>query len=371
MLRGNFANGDYFIDCTSVSQSVARAVFGVWINVWIAVMAVCIRSFYRSCMAHQLAAPLRDPQKNTSSRPISLWRVSPPATILELVQARGVLVHSTKISGLHLIYLAASLACVATAVISAASTTIANYAVVKQIVNREQMVGGRLMTREHSTLSGAVVSVTNRVHALDNAGAPYDEVFDFIPDDESAWVFKAKQWNNSWKGSCEFRWHKAVDLTVFAVNSSHYQDLVPGLGTYLPQWSTLNQTNQANTYTGFYNNALLNNSGSWQDLLVTYIFGTAQLNTGGEIVDDLDNVNIVLANFLAHHVGRDPRPGYRFQETMFKSDVHVAECNYFVVDSTKTGPDRAQPDNGNYPNAVLNVAAVRVPPVHPNNSSLN
>jgi hypothetical protein len=264
-----------------------------------------------------------------------------------------------KKSGLNFIYLAASLACVAAAVISAASTTIANYAVVKHIVNREQVVGGRLMTREHSTLSGAVVSVTNRVHALDNAGAPYNEVFDFIPDDESAWVYKAEQWNNSWKGSCEFRWHEAVDLRVFAVNSSVYQDLVPGLGVYLPPWTALDRTQQDNTNTGFYNNARLNNSGSWQDLLVTYIFGNAPLNTGGEIPDDLNSVNIVLANFLAHHVGRDTRPGYLFEETAFKSDVHVAECNY---SATKTGPDRARPDNGNLPNAVSNVAAVRFPP---------
>jgi hypothetical protein len=89
----------------------------------------------------------------------------------------------------------------------------------------------------------------------------------------------------------------------------------------------------------------------------TYIFGNAPFNTGNEIVPtDLLNVNIVLANFMAHHVGRDPRLGYRFQETTFKSNVHVSECNYSVV--TKIGRDTAQPDNGNYLDAVQNVAAV-------------
>jgi hypothetical protein len=50
MVIGNFAHGDYFIDCNGISQSFLRAIFGVWVTFVATIVAFCVHAVYRSRM---------------------------------------------------------------------------------------------------------------------------------------------------------------------------------------------------------------------------------------------------------------------------------------------------------------------------------
>jgi hypothetical protein len=245
------------------------------------------------------------------------------------------------------------------AIISAASTTIANHAIVTNIVQRHTVIQGRLVTHEHVSLSGAAVNVTSRVQALNKANAPLEQVFDFIPDDSFEWVFLEHEWNNTWHGECTYSKYPAVDLVVYPANSTNYQDEVPLLGNWLPRWATVDPTRQGTSYSGFFIGAAANGTGAWRDMVVTYAFGSAP---DSNVDINPSPINISFANYLAHDIARDPNSTY-FQ-TAFKSDVHVVDCTFYnsIPDGIQ---DQAYPFNGQYTNAASNVASVSFPPTNP------
>ena len=343
MVQGNYADSEYFIDCDRLPRSIARAIFGAWVTICIAVVTACLRSMYRSQLKRHLFG--YDPDKPL----VSLWSISPALNPYEALEARKILIRSL----LHgnIFYTLVSLGCVVTGVVSALSTTIANRAIDSNVVTRSALVPGILVTNQHTTLSGAVVEVTSRVQALERANAPLTELFDFVPDDSSGWVYAAEEWNNTWKGRCSYHLHRAVDLHIVPSNSSKYQDELPGLGALLPQWATVDPTRQGADYVGFYDNALTNGSGVWIDMVVTYAFGS-EPNDGGAA--NASSVNISLANVLLHHVGRTSDGNV--EDTLFRSDVHVVECTF---DNSAPGAmDQSYAQCGRYLNAAGNVANV-------------
>lgn len=343
MPKGNFANGDYFIDCGGASQSVLRAIIGVWLNFAVAVFAFCVRSIFRSLLKRKLLAnKARDGQ-------ISLWSISPATTSSEVFELRVILLRALARGDYP--YLLASLVCVAAAIVGAASTTIANHTVVSNVATRRATVPGRLVTREHSALSGALVNITSRVYALDQADAPLTEMFDFTPADSSGWVFVPSEWNNTWKGTCSYFNHSAVDLVVYPTNSTSFRDVSPLLGNVLPQWTLADPAKQAADYAGFYDNANANGTGSWTDLLVTHQFGTVPDLTGDK---NATNVQVCFANYLAHGIARG-NDTY-FLQTAFKSDVHVVDCTF--ENATPGAEDQARVNGGQYLNSLANVANV-------------
>ncbi|TDL19910.1 hypothetical protein BD410DRAFT_873221 [Rickenella mellea] len=344
MGQGNFAHGDFWIDCSSrISESVLRPIFGAWVSLCAAVIAMCARSVYRSRVKRRLLSRDRD------ERFISLWDISPATNPAEVFELRAVLARSA--NRRNLFYLIASIACVAAAIFSAASTTIANSTIVQNVVMRKRLVTGRLVTHAHATLSGAVVNMTSRAETLMRAQAPLDQLFDFAPDDASDWVFVAEEWNNTWMGNCTFHKYPAVDLVVYPTNTTKFQDEVPLLAAYLPEWATSDPSRQGNDYSGFYSGVgVANNSGHWDDVLVTYAFGSVPSATDGAYASP---VNVSFANFLLHHVGRDPTVN-GFEQTALKSDVHVVECVF-----TNSAPgtwDQARADGGQYVNTASNIA---------------
>ena len=94
------------------------------------------------------------------------------------------------------------------------------------------------------SLAGLDDQVASRIQALDRAQAPLDQLFDFVPDDTTNWVFVQEEWNNTWLGECAFHKYPAVDLMVLNNTSVMYQDVLPGLGTLLPTWATLDPSKQ-------------------------------------------------------------------------------------------------------------------------------
>lgn len=345
MIRGNFANGEFFIDCVGPSLSLTRAIFGVWINICIAIIAISVRSVFRSHATRRLLSD------DSSKSKVSVWHISPATTSSEAFEIRNILARAV-IKG-EIFYVLASIFCIFAASISAASTTISNHTIVSNSVTRESTVPGILVTSEHTTLSGALVDVTTRINALNKANAPLEELFDFVPSDDVNWIYSPEQWNNSWRGKCSYIMHPAVDLIVYPTNSSKYQDEVPLLGNWLPQWATVDPTKQGTYYVGFFVDAAINGSGKWGDLIVTYAFGSVP--SGGLMHFNYTTpIKFSLANYLAHDIARDPYS--TFLQTAFKSDVHVVDCTFNHI-----GPGSADESNlhsGQYANVAQNVGDV-------------
>lgn len=73
-------------------------------------------------------------------------------------------------------------------------------------------------------------------------------------------------------------------------------------------------------------------------------------------------VNVSLVNYLIHHVGRDIATN-GFENTRFKSDVHVADCTYYIntVDGGKVIEDQAMIPAGFMINAASGLDSVGFP----------
>jgi len=122
---------DYFIDFGFISLSALRAIFGIWINVCVAIIAICIRSIFR----HQIKRILLSGRHR-----VNLWQVSPALTTSEVFELRHVLIRAL-ING-HFFFVLASMSCVVVALVGAASTVISNYSVVTNSVIRDIIVPG-------------------------------------------------------------------------------------------------------------------------------------------------------------------------------------------------------------------------------------
>lgn len=250
----------------------------------------------------------------------------------------------------HFSFVMVSLFCIAAAILSAAATTIANHTVVKNVVVRKTVVPGRLSWRDVSPLGGLDARVASRVKALDQAKAPLDQLFDFVPDDNTNWAFVRKEWNNTWLGKCDFYKYADVDLEVLSTPFLFYQDVLPGLGTVLPPWATLDKTQQGfRLIVASHDTNTKNDTGAYRDLLFNYAFGTAP-DAGG---DSVSTTNISFANVLVHNIGRGN--GTIFMDTQFRSDIHVAECSF---NNSSPNVDQARADNGQYNNSINAVMGV-------------
>ena len=344
MVQGNFQNGDYFIDAPGISQSALRAIVGVWINIWIATIALCIRFIFRSQVKKRITSGLGE---------VSLWRVSPAVTSSEAFELRGILARAL-VKG-DFSFVIVSTFCIVTAIVGAAGTVISNHAVQNNTVVRNTVVQGRLVTKEHFSLGGALLQVSTRVDVLTKANAPLAELFDFAPSDDSQWTYEPNQWNNTWKGNCSFAKHEAVELVVYPTNSTEYQDEIPLLGNYIPSWATVDRSKQGVAYSGFYIDAAINGTGEWRDQVVTYVFGSAPADVVGF---SEQNTNISIVNYLAHHIARDDPDDGTYLETSFRSDVHTVDCQFVNSVNGTITHDQASADGGSYTNAAGNVANV-------------
>jgi len=173
LVQGNFANGDYFVDPV-ISQCALRAIFGVWINIWVAIIALCIHFIFRSQVKKEISL---------GEGGVSLWRVSPTVTPSEAFELRGILSRALMRGDFAFVF--ASTFCIVATVVGAASTVISNHAVGTNTVVRDAVVPGLLVTNQIGGTSSQVVQLLARVDALTKANAPLDELFDFVRRDDS------------------------------------------------------------------------------------------------------------------------------------------------------------------------------------------
>jgi hypothetical protein len=276
----------------------------------------------------------------------------PPSTASEVYDYRRILFWA--LSRRQFTFILSSLACIFVAIITAASTAIANQAVVNNVLTRLTAIQGQLPTTSQAQppLGFATVEMAARIKALDAALFPVEELLDFVPDDTSGWVYRAADWNNSWHGRCTYSVHHGVDLTIFPTNSTHSQDEVPALSAFLPPWVSANSSEQASFHSGIGTDNYTNHSIVWEDMLVTWVYL-------GQLDSDISTLNVSLVNFLVDRVGAYPGGGY--VETGFRSDVHIASC---VFENANPMLElQATPSPGVYAeDAVDNIAWVRVVP---------
>jgi hypothetical protein len=345
---GDSPSGDYFVDCGSASVSVLRAIFGAWITICVAIVAISLRSVYCSLIKRRLF------KGDKGAKPISLWNVTPAQTPSEVFTLRRKLARNLR-QGQYL-YVIISLVCVLAAITSSLSTTIANRTIVTNKSNRTVAVSGRLAGDGVGVIQrpvGTIALTLPRIRALENAGAPLDQFFDFLPDDTSGWVYRAEEWNNTWQGRCTYALHPAVDLVVYPSVNSTFQDEVPLLGSRLPAWATVGHNLQGVQYNVWRFTSPSNDSGYFQDCVITYAFFTA-----GTDVENAPYLNVSFANILLHNVGAAPPRSGQFVQTAFKSDVHVVDCMF--NNSKPEFPNQAFPVGSGEtpPNFAVNVAAV-------------
>lgn len=239
----------------------------------------------------------------------------------------------------HFSYAIVSLICVIATVVSAASTTIANHSVAEHPTIRRMDVPGRLADTAAPPVAGLDDRVALRVKALDHAQAPLNQLFDFIPDEGTDWMFVPEEWNNTWVGECAFRKYSAVDLEVLSTTSYWYQDLVPSLATYIPAWATVDPTKQGATPISSLQGKEMNATGAIRDSLITYVFGSAPYFGNTSLL----TTNVSFVNILLHEIGLGVDGS--FMNTSFKSDIHVAEC---TLNNSHPNPDQARADEGHY-----------------------
>jgi hypothetical protein len=326
MLQGNSANADYWIDCNFLSVYMLRAVFGVWISICVTITAASLRAVYRSYIRCKLYS---------NSNGVSIWRISPPSTLPEAYEMRGLLVRYL----LHkeFIYPLASSACIAAAIVGACSTAIANFAVQTNTVRRYAIVNGDLASNNFDYIYNHVVAVNARIQALNKANAPLDELFDFAPDDNSNWVYVAEEWNNTWRGNCTYLTHEGVELVLKSTNSSNFQDEVPALGAWLPQWVMANSSQQGTSYISTRMPAAVGNvTRRFGDEFILYAFGNYSAA--------ISSAKFSFANVLIPNATLSSQDKYL--ETAAKSDVHVAECT--LHKTAQEGMDRAQGEAQGY-----------------------
>jgi len=200
-------------------------------------------------------------------------------------------------------------------------------------------------------MEGATLEVSNRVKALDRANAPLDELFDFVPDDNVHWIYRASQWNNTWKGTCTFTKHEAVELILYPESTTFRISL---LEYYVPRWAKENTTKQGVVFAGLWDwehngSKPLNVHGTrWWTVLVTSVFGSFPDNDDAytylEKTSDISIVNCLAPKIEISDTGA-------FTETRFRSDVHVAECGF--VNTLENGTVyQANAAGGSYVNAA-------------------
>ncbi|KAH8806539.1 hypothetical protein DL96DRAFT_1822447 [Flagelloscypha sp. PMI_526] len=343
-MGGNFADQDYWINLSSDRKglTLARALFGIWINVFAAIVAACGRQLYRTHVKNRLLA-------NQSS--VNLWQVTPPAVVSEVFGSHRVLWRAIKHR--DVLFVMTACLCIGSALLSAAATAISNRVIRYNTPVRVSTLSGRLVTHEHSSISGALVNITTRINRLNAAAMPLDQMLDFVPNDEDQWVYVESQWNNTWRGSCQSNVIRGAVLQVFPTTADDFQTQVPGLATYLPNWATVNASKQGAAYDGFYDGAAANGTGSWTDLVAFYLFG--DWSPEFEPHSYPASIQVAMVNFLAHHVARG-NDTVMFQQTNFTSDIHTATCNF--QNSSPGNNNQAYPSTHNYDNAVGNIANV-------------
>lgn len=184
-------------------------------------------------------------------------------------------------------------------ILGIAAGPIARYTIGYGFVIRDTKVPVAMATNDHRNVLSALVQWNSTINRLNDAGFPYTELLDFLPDNGVDWQYKSSQWNSSWKMSCEY-----TPLTEFPVKAEWtipetVLDEIPDVRLTYPSdiQETLSTYQEVNGRAGFFPNGTL-----YQDLLVFVL-----LSTRSDTVRAQTNNETMRMTLLAFHLHNIPR----------------------------------------------------------------
>jgi hypothetical protein len=94
---------------------------------------------------------------------------------------------------------------------------------------------GLLANRGLSDMINAILQWNTTITSLDQAGFPYNQVLDYLPDSDTRfpWVYKPEEWNNSWMMDCKYTYLTPITLYDTGNCSTFYNEM-PGLDDIIP-----------------------------------------------------------------------------------------------------------------------------------------
>src|SRR3569833_3120848 len=193
--------------------------------------------------------------------------------------------------------------CVVVVVLSVAaivSGPIARYSTRVGTNIEQTAVLGWLATQNLTSIYNAVVKWNSTISRLNSAQFPYNQLLDFLPNNEVDWVYREAEWNSSWLSNCS-----RVERTPIALNATGGDgtgdlfDTTEGLFAAFPSEDFVRE-----------NGVSTNWGGSFQDGLLQDAFGFIVVQTDPSIAFDKTTglstnylpLNITLAAIHMHNV---------------------------------------------------------------------
>ncbi|CAG7565983.1 unnamed protein product [Fusarium equiseti] len=188
-------------------------------------------------------------------------------------------------------------------IIGIAAGPIARYTIGYGFVIRDTKVPVAMATIDHTNIMSALVQWNSTINRLNDAGFPYTELLDFLPENGVDWQYRSSEWNSSWKMSCKY-----TPLTEFPVKAEWVipetvLDEIPDVRLAYPSdiQEKLSTYREVSGQAGFFANRTV-----YQDLLVFVL-----LSTGSDPVLVQTNNETMRMTFLAFHFHNIPRSNVR------------------------------------------------------------
>jgi hypothetical protein len=101
-----------------------------------------------------------------------------------------------------------------------------------------KQITGLLANRRMYNVINDIVQWNTIITSLDQAGFPYNQILDYLPDSNTLdpWVYKPEEWNNSWAMDCRYTYLTPItlyDTGNCSSNSTIYSE-IPGLDDIIP-----------------------------------------------------------------------------------------------------------------------------------------
>jgi hypothetical protein len=113
------------------------------------------------------------------------------------------------------------------------SGPIARYSTQHNYVIVPKRTMGLLANRIENNILNAILQWNATIASLDQAGFPYDQLLDYLPDTLVPWIYKPEEWNNSWTMDCKYTYSTPITLYDTGNCSDIYSE-IPGLNDIVP-----------------------------------------------------------------------------------------------------------------------------------------
>jgi hypothetical protein len=194
-------------------------------------------------------------------------------------------------------------------ILGIAAGPIARYTIGYGFVIRDTKVPGAMATIDYPAMRSALVQWNSTINRLHDAGFPYTELLDFLPDNGVDWQYKSSEWNSSWKMSCEYTPLTEFPIKAKWIRSKMMLDQIPDVRLAYP--SDIQET--LSTYREVVGSAGISaNLALYKDLLLFVL-----LSTGFDTVRVQANNETMRMTLLAFHLHNIPSGNGNVMEHYF------------------------------------------------------